>query len=121
MLKAGVRLRGVSPEMVVGHTVVAQVFADHGMPWIITSANDSKHGDGSQHGSGNALDYRMKHLPLVARSPLVDQVAAALGAAMQSSTDTRRVFRGQEFDVLWEAIGSANEHLHAEYQPKAST
>ena len=25
---------------------------------------------------------------------------------------------GMDFDVLWENVGSANEHIHVEYDPK---
>ena len=70
--------------------------------WI-TSANDGKHKEGSFHYQNQALDFRLHNVPPHKRGALVAEVRRALGPA---------------FDVLHEAQGSPNEHLHVEYDPK---
>ena len=69
---------------------------------LITSGNDSKHKDGSLHYVDRALDFRTKHLPLAQKHELADAVQARLG---------------EEYDVILEAVGTANEHLHVEWDP----
>ncbi len=102
-LKPGVRLRGIRAEMVMGHTIVASVFDDHGQDCVVTSANDSKHGRNSLHFSGSALDYRTHHLEEPVRTVIVRQLKDVLGV---------------DFDVLLEGVGTPNEHIHVEYQPE---
>lgn len=104
--KKGVRLRGLHTEMLMGHNVVESVYVEAGFECVITSANDSKHGRGSLHFSGAALDYRLKHIAAPAsRARVAAKVKRQLGA---------------DFDVLHEAVGRVNEHLHVEYQPKVT-
>lgn len=65
---------------------------------VITSVNDSKHTPKSRHYTNEAFDLRTKHIRTKARKLAVrDWLAKALGA---------------EFTVLFEAEGTANEHLH---------
>jgi len=104
-LKGNVRLRGLRPEMLMGHWCVQTVFADRDYRCVVTSANDSGHGHGSLHFGGSALDYRMKHVALGDKGTIVAAVKEALT---------------NEFDVLFEGEGTANEHLHVEYQPKSA-
>lgn len=98
-LKSGVRLADLSPQMVLAALIVDQLCGGQSM---ITSANDSKHRDASLHYKGRALDFRThdyagdKHL-------LRDNVKEQLGA---------------DFDIVLEAEGTDNEHLHVEYDPK---
>ena len=70
----------------------------------ITSVNDGVHKTGSLHYSGNAVDIRSK----VFKHELVEEAV--------------RVFRaspdGPRYDLLLEASGTPNEHLHLEYDPK---
>lgn len=103
-LKSCVKLRGLQTGMLMGHCIVAHVMSLNDVECTVTSANDSRHGVGSLHFSGAALDYRMKHIDDDATKRLVvEGVKASLGA---------------EFDVIHEAIGTDNEHLHVEWQPK---
>jgi hypothetical protein len=106
-LKKGVRLRGLRPEMSMGNDIVADVFEKRSYDCIITSANDGRHGVGSLHFSGQALDYRTKHITGSTRSVTI---ASLIGEARRNL--------GADFDVIHEDYGGDNEHLHVEYQPK---
>lgn len=103
-LKAGVRLTDLCSQMVLADSIIKEVFRNFGVPCVITSANDSKHSATSWHYKGRALDYRTKYPGLDGREQeLRDEVKEALGP---------------DFDVVLEAVGTDNEHLHVEYDPK---
>lgn len=84
--------------------VCYHVLNKHGYEFVKTSIADGEHGEGSLHPSGEAFDFRSKHIPLVERKK------AILKEIQESLT--------QDFDVLLENIGEPNEHFHLEYQPK---
>jgi hypothetical protein len=99
VIKAGVDLRGLQPQMSVAYTIAAIVFWEKaGESCWITSASDSKHGPNSLHYKGKALDLRTKHL----RPEQVHPVYVALKDAL-----------GQQFDVVLES-----DHIHVEFDPK---
>lgn len=103
-LKAGVRLGGIVPQLVMAALIVERVFQRYGVECVITSANDSKHSTESWHYKGRALDFRTKYDNLNGmEDDLRNDVKAALG---------------DDFDVVMEAVGTENEHLHLEYDPK---
>lgn len=103
-LKPGVRLSGLMPQTVLGMLVVDGIYEKHGVECVITSVNDSKHSDKSWHYRGGAFDVRTKQASLDGKEQqLRDEVKAALG---------------EDFDVVIEAVGTDNEHLHVEYDPK---
>jgi len=69
---------------------------------VITSAIDSKHGRGSLHYVGHALDFRTKAAGV---KPLkADRIVANMKAML-----------GPDFDVLNEG-----DHIHVEWQPKGA-
>ena len=68
----------------------------------VTSGNDSQHKDNSKHYSEEALDFRTKNLTVGEKGLLVVAVRKRLGP---------------DYDVILEAVGKANEHLHIEYDP----
>jgi hypothetical protein len=99
MIKPGVSLEKLTPQMAVAYTIASFIFQEKaGVPCVITSGDDSKHGPNSLHYEGKALDLRTKHLP----PGLVHPVFMALQNAL-----------GDEFDVVLE-----DNHLHLEYDPK---
>jgi hypothetical protein len=112
-IKRGVRLKGLVPQMVLAHYVVGECFARHGLPAFITSVNDGTHSATSLHhgkagkytdGLCRAIDYRTKYPELDGREETFrSEVKAALG---------------DDFDVVIEDIGTENEHLHVEWDPK---
>ena len=71
---------------------------------LITSGNDSEHMIGSAHYRDDALDLRTK--------------------SMQSTLQKKRFVEivqrrlGPEFQVFLEHLGEAEEHVHAEWDPK---
>ena len=53
MIKAGVDLRGVCPQLAIAYTIALDIYREKvGLPCIITSASDGKHGPNSLHYSG---------------------------------------------------------------------
>lgn len=103
-LKLGVKLKDLQPQTVLGMLVVYEVCWAYGVPCVITSVNDSKHSSISWHYKGFAFDVRTKYDLLNGRElTFRDAVAEALGP---------------DFDVVMEAVGTENEHLHVEYDPK---
>jgi len=106
-LKPGVLLGELTPQMVMGALIVKSVYQklDPGCSCTVTSANDSKHSDKSLHYTGNALDFRT-HDFTANKLYLVQEVKGSLGI---------------HFDVVLEGVGTPNEHLHVEYQPKGNS
>ena len=108
-LKAGVTPAKVVPEMLLGIQIVCSVFDHYGADCIITSMHDGKHGVNSLHsrdGLCRAVDFRTKHLTLNTKDLLIGDIKEALG---------------ENYDVVFEHAGEANEHLHAEYDPHILT
>lgn len=97
-LKPGVRLANLQPQMVLATMIVREEMQS----CTITSANDSLHSTKSLHYKGCALDYRTKDY-VGDKAELVARIKAKLGP---------------DFDVILEAVGLPNEHLHVEYDPK---
>lgn len=97
-IKAGVKIVGLRPEMILGIMVVASVYADFGYDFVITSALDSKHSNTSLHYIGCAIDIRTKHLP--------PGVATAIKNAIKEALTS-------DFDVILES-----NHIHLEFQPR---
>jgi hypothetical protein len=71
---------------------------------VITSGNDGKHMKGSKHYTYAALDFRTKNFPtLESKRAFLWKLQAELGP---------------DYDVLLEGLGTDNEHIHAEWDPK---
>jgi len=71
---------------------------------VITSVNDGKHKPGSLHYSGNAVDIRSKTWPR-------DKVLECVQTFKQSPD-------GSRYDLIFESVGTPNEHLHLEFDPQ---
>lgn len=104
-IKPGVNMTGIKPEMVPAMLALARIFDLHGVVPVITSALDGRHGRGSLHYAGLAIDVRSKNLP----------DGAVKLAVLQAIKDDL----GAQYDVLLEAVNQDNEHYHIEFQPKA--
>lgn len=100
-LKAGVSLKGIRNELLIGLLVADRVYEAHGIDMVITAGSDGRHSPGSLHYLGLAADIRTNNvLPGQLESILIG-LKDALGG------------EHSEFDVVNE-----NDHLHIEYQPK---
>ena len=100
-IKKGVRICGISPEMMLAHTIVSSVFEKYGADTTVTSALDGQHSRASKHYSGQALDYRTYHI----NSKLeLNKIAKEIGSAL-----------GQDFDCCLES-----DHIHVEFDPKVA-
>ena len=103
MLKQGVDLQGVAPEIAIAYSEASFIFHDHGYQAVMTSCRDSKHGAKSLHRYGLAVDMRTKHVPRPMVTSVVEDIKDALGPA--------------GFDIILEDFNGPNEHLHIEYDP----
>jgi hypothetical protein len=106
-LKHNVKLNSLTTQAALGMCIVSAVYhrLDPSSSCTFTSVNDSKHSDKSLHYHGNAFDVRTKDFT-ANKQYLVAEVKAALGP---------------DYDVVLEALGTDNEHLHVEYQPKGNS
>lgn len=103
-IKAGVDIKGIKPETVLGLHIVDSVFEDNGVyETVVTSVKDGTHKPGSLHYEGLAVDLRSKHIPSKENKLIIlEKMKQALG---------------QQWDVLLESAGKVNEHFHLEYDP----
>lgn len=97
-IKPGASVRGLRPEMALALTVADQVYGAHGYDLVVTEGTGGKHGVGSLHYVGLAVDLRASNVA----APFVGVIAADLGKAL-----------GAEYDVVAES-----DHIHVEHQPK---
>lgn len=95
-LKAGVRLHGIRPEIVMAVLIAERIWDEQSETLVITSVIDGSHMRASIHYTGGAIDFRLPHDRF---SRAVQQLAESLGA---------------DFDVVPE-----DDHVHVEWQPKA--
>lgn len=80
--------------------IVEAVYADNGFMLTITSGTDSKHGAGSLHSKGLALDFRTRGITPAYQQAMASEIRKRLGA---------------DYDCIVEA-----DHIHIEHQPKGA-
>jgi len=98
MIKKGVKIDKLQPQMTLGYVIIQRVFNRHGWECVITSGNDGKHSEDSLHYVGLALDIRTKNIPQCYHDALTNEIREALG---------------ENYDIVYE-----NDHWHTEYDPK---
>jgi hypothetical protein len=103
-LKPGVRLGRMQPHVVLIIVAVNDIFWSLGLECVITSIDDSVHSANSLHYKGLAIDFRTHY--------------AQLNGKEQELCNSVKHALGPEFDVVLEGLGTPNEHLHVEYDPK---
>lgn len=98
MIKHGVRVFGVRPEIVLALMVAKDVFTSHGQgaAFVVTSIMEGVHSRASIHYTGGAADLRR---PIIRAAEIVADMKQKLG---------------DDYDVILES-----DHLHIEFQPKA--
>jgi hypothetical protein len=97
-LKAGVRIAGMRPEILLAAVAAMEVYNTAGHDLTITACVDRKHATGSLHYAGAAIDIRTRDLPPADVQKVLAQIKACVG---------------DDFDVLLET-----DHIHIEFQPK---
>ena len=111
MIKTGVDLRGLTPQMALAYSEACWVYyKTGGYECVITSGGDGEHkpksGTVSLHkrnGQVNALDLRTKHLADQDKGLVTQRLKIALGS---------------QFYVELEHLDQLQEHLHVEFDPK---
>lgn len=95
ILKHGVKISGIRPELVLALFMAERVYANHGERLTITSVLDGEHMMASLHYIGCAADLRR---PATHFREIADHIRDNLGV---------------EFDVVLNT-----DHIHIEFQPK---
>lgn len=98
MLKPGVRVSGLRPEILLAVVVAERAYEAMGVDCVITACVDGKHSPSSLHYAGAAVDLRTRDVPTEQRAALAARLRACLG---------------EDHDVILEA-----DHIHIEFQPK---
>ncbi len=98
ILKKGVSVKQLSPQIVLAIGVADAVYREFGKELVITSVCDGKHRKNSLHYSGNAVDLRTRYFG----KAVITKVAQAL-------VDKLTI----DYDVVVE-----DDHIHLEYDPK---
>ncbi len=99
ILKKGVSVKQLSPQIVVAIVVADSVYKEFGKELVITSVCDGRHRKASLHYSGNAIDLRTRYFGR----------ATAIKVA-QALVDKLTI----DYDVVLE-----DDHIHIEYDPKS--
>lgn len=102
-IKPGARILGLKNEMLLGVFIVNSVYEEFNLDCRITCGINGVHSPGSLHYTGNAVDFGVHNIAAEVRS----EVHQAIKNALQT-----------DFDVIWEKVGTPEEHFHVEYQPK---
>jgi hypothetical protein len=98
-LKAGVRITGMRPEILLAAVAAERVYEEAGHDFTITACVNGKHSVGSLHYAGGAIDVRTRDIPPADVQKMLASIKSCLGG---------------DFDVLLEV-----DHIHIEFQPKA--
>jgi hypothetical protein len=103
--KEGVSIRGIQPEMLIALELAEPFYKNRLLEMVVTSVTDGKHKEGSLHYKGLAVDLRTK----------------GTGLARSLTIDVRKALKPLGFDVLLEAEGEDDEHMHLEFDIKNLT
>lgn len=60
MIKQGVRLVGLQPQMVLAYVIIRPILEKYGQEPVITSISDGKHSKNSRHYIGYGMDLRSR-------------------------------------------------------------
>ncbi|WP_159521759.1 hypothetical protein [Sunxiuqinia indica] len=93
-----VKVKGITPEILLAGMIADQVCRDHGEEVVITSGVDGKHSLTSLHYSGNAIDIRTRFFSKAEAQQVRSEIKERLGI---------------DYDVIQEA-----DHIHIEFQPR---
>ena len=100
MIKVGVDLEGLQPEISLAYTIACFVFLRHNCVATITSGLEGEHREGSEHYKGQAIDLRIRDMDHRLWPIIAEELSKALGS---------------QYDVILEA---KKLHIHVEFDPK---
>ncbi len=107
-VKEGVSIRGLQPQMFHAWNVAGEVYDEvSNADCILTAGVDGKHGHGSLHYVGFAIDLRIRNL---------DGGDGITASTMRRAGVVKEHLKerlGPEYDVVLES-----NHFHIEFQPK---
>lgn len=98
MIKPGVKIAGIQPEIVIGFIIATPICNKFGVDCVLTAVRDGKHMAHSKHNIGHAIDIRKRDLA----SDQVGEFRITLVRAL-----------GEEFDVV-----EHENHWHIEFDPE---
>ncbi len=98
MLKPGVKVEGLQPEILLGIMIANNVYQEAKQPFVVTSLLDGKHSSKSLHYSGHAADLRTRDLKGITAKEIADQIRGRLTI---------------DYDVVVE-----DDHIHMEFDKK---
>lgn len=99
-LKPGVRVLGLQAGTLLAMQAAGEVLRAFDLEFVVTSVIDGSHSRSSKHYSGNAFDFRTRHMG----EGQPAQVREALSIALAG-----------DYDVVLEG-----NHIHVEYDPKTA-
>jgi len=97
-IKTGAEVNGLRTEMLLAITVADTLYTKHNVDCVITEGTGGKHGIGSLHYVGLAVDLRTRDMDVDTQVKVRQELQEALG---------------RQYDVLRE-----KDHMHIEFQPK---
>ena len=97
-IKPGVKVHGISPELMLGLSVCKEVYHRFGYEFVVTSLTEGDHSRHSLHYAGQAADLRTRHMAESSKEKVVYEIRKRLT---------------EDYDVVLELT-----HIHIEYQPE---
>ncbi len=95
----GAKVNGLQPEMVLAYVIACFVYAEYDADCTLTEGTGGKHGIGSLHYVGLAIDLRIWSFT---SQEMLDEVVDKLKERL-----------GDQYDVVLEG-----NHIHIEFQPR---
>ncbi len=100
ILKKGVKVQGIRPELLIAIMVADGVYTSIGQELVITSLVDGTHSQTSLHYTGCGVDFRTRYFTKEEAEKARNDIAGRLTS---------------DYDVILE-----EDHIHCEYQPRKS-
>ncbi|MCP3683884.1 MAG: hypothetical protein GY861_14470 [bacterium] len=98
MIKSGVKIAGIRPEMVYALMIADRIYQEYGLECVLTSCMEGKHRRGSLHYVGLAIDLRSRDMSDTVKIEVINKLQKKLG---------------ENFDVV-----KSKYCLHLEFNPK---
>lgn len=98
ILKKGSKVNGLRTEILLAAVIIDKIYDRHNAELVITEATGGKHGRGSLHYVGQAIDIRTNYFTKEQTELVASEIKEALN---------------EQYDVVIEKT-----HIHIEFQPK---